>query len=170
MDVSKNAHNSWTTRYMFKFCILRPLTLSMHWYAGAYFFLKNRATSQQIGTSIYFLPVCYSPQESMSGKIKIKPLLPSTRCQWSVLYPHQHFFTSENTLNPPQFVWKLKVTFTSPITHFQFVDQYYTIFKIKGDTSINNWAVTRDFQQFGILTSVDSDEPMQPHFKLRISK
>ena len=29
-----------------------------------------------------------------------------------------------------------------------------------------NWAVTWDFQQFDILTSVDSDEPVQPSFKL----
>ena len=29
------------------------------------------------------------------------------------------------------------------------------------------WAVTRDFQQCGILLSVDSDEPVQPPFKLR---
>ena len=28
----------------------------------------------------------------------------------------------------------------------------------------------RDFQQFDILTSVDSDEPLQPPFKLRNSK
>ena len=33
-----------------------------------------------------------------------------------------------------------------------------------------NWATTRDFQQCGILTSVDSDEPVQPSFKLRNSK
>ena len=33
-----------------------------------------------------------------------------------------------------------------------------------------NWAVACDFQQCGILTSVDSDEPMQPPFKLRNSK
>ena len=32
------------------------------------------------------------------------------------------------------------------------------------------WAVTRDFQQCGILTSVDSDQPVQPHFKLLNSK
>ena len=32
------------------------------------------------------------------------------------------------------------------------------------------WAVTCDFQQCGILTSVNSDEPLQPHFKLRNSK
>ena len=31
------------------------------------------------------------------------------------------------------------------------------------------WAVTGDFQQCGILTSVDSDEPMQPPVKLRNS-
>ena len=31
-------------------------------------------------------------------------------------------------------------------------------------------AVTCDFQQCGILTSVDSDEPVQPSLKLRNSK
>ena len=30
--------------------------------------------------------------------------------------------------------------------------------------------VACDFQQFDILTSVDSDEPLQPHLKLRTSK
>ena len=29
---------------------------------------------------------------------------------------------------------------------------------------------TRDFQQCGVLTSVDSEEPVQPPFKLRDSK
>ena len=32
------------------------------------------------------------------------------------------------------------------------------------------WALTCDFQQCCILTSVDSDGPMQPYFKLRHSK
>ena len=32
------------------------------------------------------------------------------------------------------------------------------------------WAATCDFQQWGILTCVDSDEPVQPTFKLRNSK
>ena len=31
-------------------------------------------------------------------------------------------------------------------------------------------AATCDFQQYGILITVDSDEPMQPPFKLRNSK
>ena len=34
----------------------------------------------------------------------------------------------------------------------------------------NNRAVTRDFQQCGILIRVDSDKPVQPPFKLRNSK
>ena len=34
----------------------------------------------------------------------------------------------------------------------------------------SKWAVTCDFKQCGILTSVDSDEPVQPPFKLRNSK
>ena len=33
-----------------------------------------------------------------------------------------------------------------------------------------NWAMTCDFQQCAILTSVDSDEPEQPPVKLRSSK
>ena len=32
------------------------------------------------------------------------------------------------------------------------------------------WAATCDFQQCGILTSVDSDKPVQPPYKLRNSK
>ena len=35
---------------------------------------------------------------------------------------------------------------------------------------IDNWAMTCDFQQYGILTSVDSDEPVQPPYQLRNSK
>ena len=31
-------------------------------------------------------------------------------------------------------------------------------------------AMTCDFQQCGVLTIVDSDEPVQPPFKLRFSK
>ena len=38
------------------------------------------------------------------------------------------------------------------------------------DQTLYKWAATCDFQQCGILTSVDSDEPVQPHFKLRNSK
>ena len=39
------------------------------------------------------------------------------------------------------------------------------------DTSkYHKWAMAWDFQQCGILTCVDSDEPLQPTFKLRISK
>ena len=34
----------------------------------------------------------------------------------------------------------------------------------------NDRAETCDFQQFGILTNVDSDEPLQPPVKLRNSK
>ena len=34
------------------------------------------------------------------------------------------------------------------------------------DLSINIWATTCDFQQFGILTSVDSDEPVKTSLSL----
>ena len=37
-------------------------------------------------------------------------------------------------------------------------------------TGKRKWAVARDFQQYGILTCVDSDEPLQPPFKLRNTK
>ena len=33
-----------------------------------------------------------------------------------------------------------------------------------------NMAATCDFLQYGVFTSVDSGEPVQPSFKLRISK
>ena len=35
---------------------------------------------------------------------------------------------------------------------------------------VHSWAYTCDFQQCGILTSVDSDEPVYPPFKHRKSK
>ena len=47
----------------------------------------------------------------------------------------------------------------SATERFLHVDSFYVI--------INNLVVKCDFQQCGILTSVDSDEPVQPPFKLR---
>ena len=44
----------------------------------------------------------------------------------------------------------------------------YLIFK--NNLNSKKRAVARDFQQCGVLTSVDSDEPLQPPFKLRNSK
>ena len=43
---------------------------------------------------------------------------------------------------------------------------------IDGTSAIEQtiWTLTCDLQQFGILTSVDSDEPVQPPVKLRNSK
>ena len=38
-----------------------------------------------------------------------------------------------------------------------------------GGGATNKGAVKCDFQQYGILTSVDSDEPLQPSFQLRNS-
>ena len=35
---------------------------------------------------------------------------------------------------------------------------------------LNFFLLPCDFQHYGILTNVDSDEPVQPHFKLRTSK
>ena len=41
---------------------------------------------------------------------------------------------------------------------------------LSGLWSLMIWAVTCEFQQFNILTSVDSEEHVQPRFKLRNSK
>ena len=46
-------------------------------------------------------------------------------------------------------------------------NQYNQVPHLTRDTI---WAVTCDFQQCGILTSVDSDEPVQPPLRLRNSK
>ena len=43
-------------------------------------------------------------------------------------------------------------------------------FLCPGGGTYNDWAAAWDFQQFDILTSVDSDEPLQPPFKLKNSK
>ena len=45
----------------------------------------------------------------------------------------------------------------------------WLILQLSSSTN-NNWAVSCDFKQCGILTSVDWDEPVQPPFKLRNSK
>ena len=55
----------------------------------------------------------------------------------------------------------------------------YGIFEVQSDFGIDVWfsisgaiirAAACDFQQFDILTSVDSDEPVQPPVKLSNSK
>ena len=50
----------------------------------------------------------------------------------------------------------------------KIVSFWKSVYNSPGATCI--WAVTGDFQQCDILTSVDSDEPVQPPFKLRNSK
>ena len=45
-----------------------------------------------------------------------------------------------------------------------------TTSRVCGTLSETILAATCDFQQCGILTSVDSDEPVQPSFKLKNSK
>ena len=51
-----------------------------------------------------------------------------------------------------------------PVRHLCFNTNQYNF------TKYFIWAAEWDFQQFDILTSVDSDEPLQPPFKLRNSK
>ena len=42
--------------------------------------------------------------------------------------------------------------------------------KVNKETQIHDLKISGGFQQCGILTSVDSDEHVQPHIKLRNSK
>ena len=66
-----------------------------------------------------------------------------------------------------------------PLKHQRRLGLFFTITTTDGDiktikridgTIQNNSAVTCDYQQCGILTSVDSDEPVQPPLKLNKSK
>ena len=58
---------------------------------------------------------------------------------------------------------------TQAIFKFIFVDD--TCGKIWNERkNLIKWATTHDFQQCGILTSIDSDELVQPPFMLRNSK
>ena len=50
------------------------------------------------------------------------------------------------------------------------VQSAFKNFLLVPDTESYNRTVTRDFQQCGILTSVNSNEPVQPPFKLTNSK
>ena len=59
--------------------------------------------------------------------------------------------------------WSLLLTFHWSIHEIMVLIAYAFRHSLKIQT-------TRDFQQCGILTWIDSDEPMQPPFKLRNSK
>ena len=50
------------------------------------------------------------------------------------------------------------------IKDFQFSQMKQIMTRISLGVCNCIWAVTCDFQQCGILTSVDSDEPVQPPF------
>ena len=51
-----------------------------------------------------------------------------------------------------------------------FTTKFQMIHKIWSQQETHNWATTWDFQQCGILTSVDWEQSVQPPFKLRNSK
>ena len=59
-----------------------------------------------------------------------------------------------------------------PYTHSWCLQRLHGVKTITSNVSLTaiNWAVECDFQQFDILTSLDSDEPLQPPFKLKHSK
>ena len=61
--------------------------------------------------------------------------------------------------------------FCSFLTFTVWLTQSFSKRSIYCNMKINHlWAKTCDFQQCGILTSIDSDQPVQPPFKLRNSK
>ena len=53
--------------------------------------------------------------------------------------------------------------------HIDYLSQNFNVILSEVETNVKG-AVTCDFQQCGILTSVDSDEPVQPPFNFRNSK
>ena len=91
-------------------------------------------------------------------------------------------------IHPPLFIWVLPKNATSApnlqfykaeirqshihyivLRHEQFsLPEAQTQYSLL--TDIDNWALTCDFQQWGISTCVDSDEPVHPQFKFRNSK
>ena len=111
-------------------------------------------------------------------------MLTCRRCPWAGLNGieallngkfHIKFHTVKIGTNSLQRVknWYQYVTFFIPIyltfceicAHSEIICSIHIIF-----FDIYIWAVTCDFQLCGILTSVDSDVPVQPPFKLKTSK
>ena len=73
------------------------------------------------------------------------------------------------------FVWSLnpnskKLPWISAPFRFQEYSRHLELRKCLARMLLTIWASAWDFQQCGILTRVDSDEPLQPPFKLRNSK
>ena len=62
------------------------------------------------------------------------------------------------------FLWPVIISITS--CHGLEAPRLSTFLKYE----LTIWAAAWDFQQFDILTGIDSDEPLQPPFKLRNSK
>ena len=86
-------------------------------------------------------------------------------------------FQEANNKDPDHSAWMHRLVcafdIRKPKEGFSSVEAYIMNVLIHSPTSkdhTNKWAVTWDFQQCGILTSVDSDKPVQPPFKLRNSK
>ena len=62
-----------------------------------------------------------------------------------------------------------KLVWPRKLAHSCFSSSVHSL--LPNDNFFNNiWAATCDFQQCGILTCVNSDEPVQPPFTLRNSK
>ena len=81
-------------------------------------------------------------------------------CNWLVVY---------NLSSVDWVVNKKPNTFQPLMLDKYSVQSLYNTPNFNMDLDIK-WAATWDFQQCGILTSIDSDEPVQPPFKRRKSK
>ena len=69
-----------------------------------------------------------------------------------------------------EFTWWPKLPDFTLLAYEHYNTDKQRHIKANRKTISYNWAATSDYQQCGILTSVDSYEPVQPHFKLRNSK
>ena len=73
-----------------------------------------------------------------------------------------------------QRTWNIFLGFTSKFRYGRVTLNtgifYLALALLLTPISFLNYAATCDFQQCGILTSVDSEEPVQSHFKLRAAK
>ena len=72
---------------------------------------------------------------------------------------------------PPSHSWCILIIhlFTSDINHSAVISSF-CILSYPDIHHIRTWAATCDFQKCGIFTSVISDEPLQPPFKVTNSK
>ena len=90
-------------------------------------------------------------------RMQYRKLLTNTNCRIA------------SVANPASSPWMCDLGITDFFLKREALLQKLIFNSLKRESDII-WAVTCGFQQFDILTSVDSEEPLQPPFKLRNSK